>query len=100
MEKILKDNLKDFIQVGTTKCYSICEALKLDYNRFKTTGEGFGIATYRGKGMLLDIDIESRKIPKNMNVDNYIEKCVISESLYGNIYKQIEHINELLDEEV
>jgi hypothetical protein len=98
MEKVLKDNLKDFIKIGTDKCYSISEVLNIDYDRFKIQKEGYGLATYKGK--ILVLDIESEKLFDNMNIDFSENEYKELESLYSNIYNQVSQINEMLDIEV
>lgn len=81
--KELKDGLKEIMTIGTKEYYSISEVLNADYNRFKESGEGYGIAEYRGK--LISLDIEDSNEEDN--------------SLHSNIANQISIINEELEGE-
>jgi hypothetical protein len=56
MNKEFKDGLRSAIVVGLQSFKSIIEVLRADYERYKTKGEGFNLATYRGKVLLLDIE--------------------------------------------
>ena len=52
----LKDGLKEVIIVGLQDYKSISDVLLADYERYKSKGEGFNFATYRGKILVLDIE--------------------------------------------
>ena len=82
MSKILKDGLKDCIIVGRQGFKSINEVLRADYERYKTKGEGFNLATYRGKILLLDVE----------DIDEDI-------SAFDFVKRQIEEINKIEDGE-
>ena len=75
LEKV-KDGLLGSIVMGGKNYWSISSVLKADYERYKTTGEGYGLATYR------DIIID-------------LENDGIDESLFSNIQNQINSINDM-----
>jgi hypothetical protein len=91
---MLKNNLRSTIKVGKNEFNSISEALNEDYARSKVYGQGYGLATYRGKIIVLDIASELHD-PNDKKFDDFYE-C---ESLWSNLYKQIDTINEELDGE-
>jgi hypothetical protein len=79
MNKVLKDGLKESVKYLGREYYSIGEALKAYY--LATYDDG-AIATYRDKFVILEIE---------NNHDNV--------SLWSNLEKQINQINEELDGE-
>ena len=83
MCKEFKDGLKGNIVVGLQSFKSISEVLRADYERYKIKGEGFNLATYKGKILLLDID-----------------DCDEDISAYDFVKQQINKINGELDGEV
>jgi hypothetical protein len=95
MFKKIENGLLGAIVIGNKEFWTINEALKEDYRRFKE-GLPFGLAEYRGR--LLCLDIESECDPDDSKFENNdFKDC---ESLYSNTYKQIATINELFDTKV
>lgn len=92
---MLKDNLKAPIKVGKYEFDSINEVLKEDYARYKVYSEGYGLATYRNK--ILCLDIESEKMFNSMELDFSEDEYKGLDSLYSNIYMQIDQINDMCD---
>lgn len=84
MNKELKDNIKEVITLGNKKCYSISEVLKAYYENYKQeTFAKYDLITYRGKLICLDIDDENNE----------------DDSLWSNLQKQIDNINEIFEDE-
>lgn len=90
---MLKDNLKESIKVGKYEFNSISEVLNEDFARCKVFKKGYELGKYRGKLLVLDIAGENEL--KNKYYDDFYE----NESLWSNLYKQINCINEELDGE-
>lgn len=82
MNKELKDGLKGNIVVGLQGFKSIFEVLKADYERYRIKGEGFNLAIYRGKILVLDIE----DIKEDISAFEFVKR-------------QIHQINEMLDGE-
>ena len=92
---MLKDNLRGQIIVDGVECNSIMEALKVDYEQFKRGKDlNVGIADYRDNLIALDIS----NVQYNEE-GNYRLVPVEGESLYSNVFNQIEKINQELDGE-
>ena len=78
-DKLLKDNMKEVIQLGETKCYSISEVLNTDFERYKSDKIGFNLVTYRGRVVIIDLENDSQ------------------ESLFSNLALQISNINNMFN---
>lgn len=78
-DKSLKDNMKEVVQLGEIKCYSISEVLNTDFKQYKKDKIGFNLVTYRGKTIILDLENDS------------------ASSLFSNLQYQINDINNMFN---
>ncbi|WP_252225228.1 MULTISPECIES: hypothetical protein [unclassified Clostridium] len=77
MNKQLKDNLVQPIVLGINFAFSISEALKIDYAKYKIDKKGYGFAVYRGRLIFLGIKDENESLwsslQKEIDKTNMIE---------------------------
>jgi len=71
--------MKEVIQLGDIKCYSISEVLTTDYEQYKKDKIGFNLITYRGRVIITDIESDS------------------NESLFSNLQCQINNVNNMFN---